>query len=212
MTPSDDTCQRLLNAAGPLFAEQGLKATTVRNICDRAGVNLAAVNYHFRDKKQLYHDAVRHAAQTCESRVPIPDWAPGTPPEQKLRDFVVMFLNRVAVDHEPAWHAQLIMRELTHPTPACAEFVRDFVRPCFETLSGVLREFLPDVPEPKRLLVGFSIVGQCLHYRVARPVMEHLIGANEFRAFGIDLLADHITEFSLAAIGRLAARANSEGS
>ena len=39
MTTSDDTRQRLLDAAGPLFAEQGLKATTVRNICDRAGVN-----------------------------------------------------------------------------------------------------------------------------------------------------------------------------
>ena len=123
-----------------------------------------------------------------------------------------MFLNRVAIDHEPAWHAQLLMRELTHPTPACAEFVREFVRPCFEALSGVLQELLPGVPEPKRLLVGFSIVGQCLHYRVARPILEHLLGANEFRAFGIDLLAEHITEFSLAAIGRLAAGPHREGS
>jgi len=211
MTTAEETRQRLLDAAGPLFAEQGLKATTVRNICDRAGVNLAAVNYHFRDKKQLYHEAVGHAAACCEARVPIPDWPPGTPPERKLRDFVVMFLNRVAVDHEPAWHAQLLMRELTHPTPACAEFVRDFVRPCFEVLSGVLREFLPDVPELKRRLVGFSIVGQCLHYRVARPVIEHLVGANEFRTYSVDLLADHITEFSLAAIGRLAGRPHRKG-
>ncbi|MBI1917131.1 MAG: CerR family C-terminal domain-containing protein [Planctomycetes bacterium] len=211
MTTADETRQRLLDAAGPLFAEQGLKATTVRVICDRADMNLAAINYHFRDKKQLYHEAVRHAAHCCDARVPIPDWPAGTPPERKLRDFVAMFLNRVAVDHEPAWHAQLLMRELTHPTPACAEFVRDFVRPCFEALSGVLRELLPDVPELKRRLVAFSIVGQCLHYRVARPVIEHLVGAGEFRNYGVDLLAGHITEFSLAAIDRLAARSHRKG-
>src|SRR5205823_9323698 len=76
MTTAEETRQRLLDAAGPLFAEQGLKATTVRVLCDRAGVNLAAINYHFRDKKQLYHEAVRHAARCCDARVPIPTGRP----------------------------------------------------------------------------------------------------------------------------------------
>src|SRR5438094_9499460 len=98
MNPPDTTRQRLLDAAGPLFAERGFGATSVRDICRAAGVNQAAINYHFRDKEQFYSEAVRHAAACCTARVPLPTWVPGTPPRQKLRDFVRMFLERLVVD------------------------------------------------------------------------------------------------------------------
>src|SRR5262249_45113140 len=184
---------------------------TVRAITDKAGVNLGPVNFHFGSKEQFYAEAVRHAASTCCQSVPDPQWQPGTPPEQKLRDFVTTFLQRVVVDREPAWHARLIMREMSQPTPACTQFVRDFARPTFEMLSGILAQLLPAAPEAKRRLCGFSIVGQILHYRFARPVLTHLIGAEAFRALDVAVLAEHITEFSLAALERLAARPRKRG-
>ena len=49
---TDDTASRLLNAAGPIFAEKGYQNATVREICAAAGVNLASVNYYFRDKER----------------------------------------------------------------------------------------------------------------------------------------------------------------
>src|SRR5262245_2291700 len=98
MTTADDNRERLLEAAGPLVAEKGLRATTVREITDKAGVNLGAVNFHFGSKEQFYAEAVRLAASTCTQSVPDPQWQPGTPPEQKLRDFVTTFLQRVVVD------------------------------------------------------------------------------------------------------------------
>lgn len=201
----DDTRQQLLDTAGPLFAERGFRATTVREICDAARANQAAINYHFRDKENLYIECVRHAAAVCTSRTPMPAWPDGTPPQEKLRAFVRMFLNRVAVDHEPAWHAQLIMREMLLPTQACAEFVKDYVQPTISVLRGILAELLPEsVPERKRMLVGFSIVGQILHYRSARPVLSLLVGLETFRSFDVETLTEHITAFSLAAVERLA--------
>jgi AcrR family transcriptional regulator len=201
----DDTRQQLMDAAGPLFAERGFRATTVREICESAKANQAAINYHFRDKENLYVECVRQAGQSCLARVPMPTWPEGTPPEQKLRDFVRMFLNRVAVDHEPAWQGQLIMREMLLPTKACAEFVKDYVRPTFGVMREILGELLPpQVPERTRLLLGFSIVGQVLHYRSARPVLVMLVGPETFHSFDVETLTDHITKFSLAAIAQFA--------
>ena len=50
----EGTHARLLEVAGQIFAEQGFQAAKVRNICARAKVNIAAVNYHFGDKLGLY--------------------------------------------------------------------------------------------------------------------------------------------------------------
>ncbi len=204
MHSSEDTRQRLIETAGPIFAEKGFRATTVREISERAEVNLASINYHFGDKESLYLATVHHAGLTCQQRIPLPEWEPGTPPAQKLHGFITVFLNRVAVDHEPVWIGQLITRELIYPTRACEHFVREFARPNFEMLDQILCELLgPDVPPTKRQLVIFSIIGQCLHYRFCRPVIHALLGPEEFAKYNVELLSNHITAFTLAALATL---------
>ena len=49
-----ETRRRLLDAAGEVFAEKGFAKATVREICQKAEANIAAVNYHFGDKEKLY--------------------------------------------------------------------------------------------------------------------------------------------------------------
>ena len=61
MVTQDPTKARLLEAAGEEFAEKGFELARVRAICERAGANLAAVNYHFGDKEQLYVEVLREA-------------------------------------------------------------------------------------------------------------------------------------------------------
>jgi AcrR family transcriptional regulator len=48
-----DTKNRILDAAERLFADHGFPATSMRDITNEAGVNLAAVNYHFGSKEAL---------------------------------------------------------------------------------------------------------------------------------------------------------------
>ncbi len=196
-----------MDAAGPMFAERGFRSTTVREICEAAKANQAAINYHFGDKENLYVECVRHAGQCCSVRSPLPNWPENTQPREKLRDFIRMFLNRVAVDHDPAWHAQLIMREMLLPTKACAEFVKEYVKPTFSVLRDIIGVMLPEAtPERTRMLIGFSIVGQILHYRSARPVLSMLVGPEAFQSLDIETLTDHITDFSLAAMKKFASR------
>lgn len=200
----DDTRQRLIDAAGPIFAEQGFRATTVRQICQAAEANVALVNYHFGDKERLYAEAVRCAARCCLERAPFPTWGPDVSPRRKLREFITTFLQRVAVEHEPAWHGQLILREIMVPTKAVTEFLQSHVQPTAELLRKILDELLPtEWPERQKQLVGFSIVGQILHYWSNRTVIALIVGEEEFQRLDVELLAEHITTFSLAAIDGL---------
>jgi len=61
----EKTRDKILSAAGEVFAEQGFEGATIRAITERAGVNVAAVNYHFRDKAELYGRVVLNA---CSAR------------------------------------------------------------------------------------------------------------------------------------------------
>ena len=152
MASSDDPRRRLLEAAGQIFAEKGYEGATVREIIDRAGVNIAAVNYYFREKERLYAEAVKQAACGSVEDTPMPAWPPGTPPAVKLRDFIRAMVGRLLRKDKPAWHSRLVMRELTQPTPACAEWVRDYVRPNAEVLTSILAEFLPPDASPLKRL------------------------------------------------------------
>src|SRR5262249_60532086 len=117
----------------------GFDAANVREITESAGTSVAAVNYYFRSKEELYVEAARHAAASLIEAAPMPAWAPGTPAEARLRDFIRVFLSRLLREDVPAWHRQLILRELAEPRHGtCEAFVRGFVRPPVETLLGSL--------------------------------------------------------------------------
>src|SRR5260370_37608549 len=58
---SDPTRGKLLEVAGRVFADRGYQATTIREICQRAGANVAAVNYHFGDKLGLYTEILHQS-------------------------------------------------------------------------------------------------------------------------------------------------------
>jgi hypothetical protein len=124
-----------------------------------------------------------------------------TPPEQ-LRGFIHHFLSRVlAVDDLDGWRNRLLLREMLQPTSASDVLIRESIRPRFERLSAVLRRICPEAEEKKLNALAFSVIGQCLHYKMARSIAERLIGADAFRALDREFLTDHITSFCLAALG-----------
>jgi AcrR family transcriptional regulator len=197
----DTKRERIVDAAGELFAERGFDATTVRDICQAAEANVAAVNYYFGDKQRLYIEAVVRAHRWRMDRVKLPDWDADTAPEKKLADFIHTFIRRVLTGPGDTWHSRLIMREISNPSAACAELVQSSIRPQFEILLSILHELLPGERDQEKLrLTAFSIVGQCLFYHFADPVIRNLLGPEEYNNLDIEKLANHVGEFSLSAI------------
>jgi len=200
-TEPDETRQRIMDAAEPIFAEIGYEATTVRMICERAGVkNIGAVNYYFRGKENLYTEVVKNALSCCSDGLPFPEWRSGTSGEQKLRDFIHVLMSRFV--RAPRLSAmQLVMREFASPSMATREAVMAHIHPMAQLLHAILSELIPDVPIEKRWLIGFSIVGQCLYYRQNWAVAEILVGKETMERLDVELLAGHIADFSLKALG-----------
>ncbi|MGQ0636778.1 MAG: CerR family C-terminal domain-containing protein [Planctomycetaceae bacterium] len=198
----DDTRQRLIEAAGEIFGEEGFRAATVREICARARANLAAVNYHFGDKFALYVAAVQ-AAHCGNAEMLNPQWPADMDAPTKLRVFIREWLRNFLDESRPAWQAKLMLREMAEPTEACAKLVEAYIRPMAQSLHDILIDLLPaNVREDDRWLIGFSIVGQCLFYKVHRPVAELLFGKERYGELDLDRLSEHISRFSLAALGQ----------
>jgi AcrR family transcriptional regulator len=202
MAGPDLTKGRLLEAAGEEFAEKGFDAARIRSICRRAGANLAAVNYHFGDKEQLYIAAVLEAHRCGMVNPPESAARLGTPAEQ-LRQYIHFFLSNVAAMNQQknSWHHALMLREMLQPTAASETLVREAIRPRFERLKQILRQACPEADELRLDALGFSVVGQCLHYKMASAIIERVIGPEAYRALDLDYLTDHISGFCLAALG-----------
>ena len=198
----DDTRTRILTAAGPIFAEKGFQAATVREICQAAGVNLASVNYYFGDKEALYIEAVKLARRLRASQAPMPELSDDMPPEERLRIFVQTMVTRMVGIEDVSWQSQLMMHEMLRPTKACQAMVEEYLRPEFELLLDILRELLPhDVPHHDLYHAGFSIIGQCLFYRVAGDVVRFIVSPDEFQQhYTVERLTDHIYRMSLAGL------------
>ena len=204
----DATARRILDAAGPVFAERGFPQTTVRDICRRARVNVAAVNYYFGDKRRLYAEALRHGMRSSLQRFP-PDRGLGQnpSPEERLYAFVHSFLSRFLAVGQPAWHGKLCAREMTEPTGALDALVDDIVRPMFERLQQIVRELAGRrVTQDRVQFCALSIVGQCMHYYYGRSVVQRLLPAQPIDARSIERIARHITEFSLGALRSMRAK------
>jgi TetR/AcrR family transcriptional regulator, regulator of cefoperazone and chloramphenicol sensitivity len=200
--PEDPTQKRLLEAAGLEFAANGYESARIRKICERAGANVSAVNYHFGDKSELYVAAVLHAHK-CGADPDDDDGSSLAPPEEQLRCFIYHFLVRVlAVDAPDDWRRQLMLREMLNPTKAFEALLAELIRPRFLRLQGILRALCPGVDDRKLNALSFSVIGQCFHYRVAGSFIEGLIGKDAREALDRDYLTDHITSFCLAALCR----------
>ena len=212
MSGLDSTKQKILLAAGPIFAKRGFRGATVREICDAAQVNLASINYYFGDKQQLYIETVVHARQMRAKQVPFPKWNDETEPEEKLRDFVAILLNRTGAMRSAPWQVRLLIREVLQPTEACRKLVEEYFRPFLEMLMNIIDEVLRTrLPEQERLQMAFSIIGQCMYYRFAGDVAQMVIEDKGFDDyFDIEQLTNHITEFSLGALSRIRERQRCE--
>jgi AcrR family transcriptional regulator len=199
---SNGTEQRLLEAAGEIFAEYGYRAATIRQICEKAGANIAAVNYHFGDKEGLYTAVLRSVPKAHAEKYPPDLGLPGgATAEQKLRACIHSLLQRVFDEGRPGWHTKILAREMIEPTRALDKLVEEVARPIHRELASIVRDLLGSGANNEAVrLCALSVMSQCVYYQHARSVIRRLYPEQNYDGEGIARLVDHITRFSLGAL------------
>ena len=198
----EPTFDRLLQVAVEVFAESGFRAATVRDICTKANVNVASVNYYFRSKEALYIKALAFAFDEANKRYPQDDALnKNLPPEQRLRFFIENFLHKLMDDSHLGFHGKLIAREIAEPTRALDEIIATTIAPTCALLEDIIRQILGQnagTAFVHRCIT--SIMGQCLMFKHSRSIIDRLYPHLIEDSKAIQATADHITQFSLIAL------------
>ena len=206
------TEKRLLEAAGEVFAEYGYRAATIRQICEKAGANIAAVNYHFGDKDGLYMAVLRFVHKTYVEKYP-PDRGLDSRAtvEQRLRAYIRSLLYRIFAEGRPGWHMKLMAREMMEPTGALDTLVKEAARPLHQELASIIREFFGSgASEEAVRLSTLSVLSQGVYYHSARPIINRLYPQQIYDGREIERLIEHITQFSIFALKGLAKKMKDE--
>ena len=206
----DNTRERLLIQAELLFSRKGFAAVSVREITSAADTNLAAVNYHFGNKMNLYLSVfkerwvpraqeVRKFFKNFLSEKNHPDTSdPDT--SDIIRAIATAFLEGAMTDDERHCHINLMLRELTHPTEAISIVVDEVIRPMHHDIQKRIRPSLPaNINLEKLTLSIFSIISMILYFELARPVVS-LVMDLEFDSQYKSRVIDHIVSFTMNGI------------
>ena len=136
-----ETKERIIQAAGPLFAQHGYDGTTSKAICQQAEVNMAAVNYHFGSRDGLYIavleevqdyllniDELKKLARVEDS------------PREKIERFVDFFIEDAFCKND--WHVRVWIRELLQPSPHIQRIITQKGLPKFYIAAEIFEQAL----------------------------------------------------------------------
>ena len=203
----DQTREKILTEAEALFADKGYHAVSVREITRRAACNLAAVNYHFGNKHNLYLEVFRSRCLPRAKKVhndfkKTVSAFTSPSPADIIQTLAAVFLGGAMTDEERFQQSQLVSRELAEPTEAFEIMANGAFKPLFEDVLICLQAALPHRIVPEKMVLSVSsIFSMIIHFNFARPMISLATGHvydDDFKS----KLIDHITDFALHGLSR----------
>jgi AcrR family transcriptional regulator len=167
-----DTKERILDTAERLFSEQGYAATSLRSIIARAGVNLAAVHYHFHSKEALLEAVIlRRSVPANHERLALLERfekeAGGNPPplEKVIEAFVAPTLQMSRDPQSPSMVFMKLLGRLHAEGDLLPQILTSQFGDVLERFGAALRAALPDLPPEElfwRLNLALGALAQTL--------------------------------------------------
>jgi AcrR family transcriptional regulator len=187
--PKETTEQRLIRISGELFAEHRYEEVTIRDIAEAAGVNIAAVNYHFGGKEELFAATIRHAFEQVQT----PLTSSAREAEAMLADMAQQILARLFLaDPTAAWQQRLLSRAILHNAALVRAVVDEYTLKDVEALAATLARANPKAPHEACVTGALGVLGECLFVRQSGSLYTSLLPITKLDAKALRTLAERI--------------------
>lgn len=131
-----DTKTKMIEAAVTLFAKQGYAAVSVREVARVAGVNVAAVSYHFGGKEGLYQAVLEEQFAPIAGLLEKLPQLSAMSGESRLR----LYADSIAgIHHQRPYFIRIMTSELTNPT-VCFPIIKKYISQVFRFIHEALRD------------------------------------------------------------------------
>ena len=192
--------ERLVHAALPLFAHQGFAKTSTREIAEAAGTNLAAIKYYFGDKAGLYRAVFFELQPTSDEEIARFDGV-ALSLRDALRGLYLGFLEPLKQGELTSLCMKLHMREMLEPTGLWEEEIQRGIKPMHDALVALLCRHLGlkrADDEVQRLAVCVAALG--VHLHVGRDVTDALAPALNRGAAAFDRWLERLVMYAEAMV------------
>ena len=196
--PQHETRTRILDAAEELFMQHGFEGTSMRLLTGRAGVNLAAVNYHFGSKHALVEAVFRRRLDPMnQARIAELEKLEGAAaPEQIIRAFVSPTL-RLVEDAKGGGRnfIRLLGRTYTEPAKAVRQLIGQMYAPVMDRFKSALARALPQMPSEELVWRMHFMFGTLAYTLAATDTVQLIAGCKPEDRYDARLLEERLTAF-----------------
>ena len=197
--PQHETRTRILDAAEELFMQQGFGGTSMRLLTSKAGVNLAAVNYHFGSKDALIEAVFRRRLDPMNNaRIAALDAleAGGTPDADAIiRAFVGPSLRMIEDAKGGRSFIRLLGRTYTEPTKGIRQLIGQMYAPTMQRYKAALERALPQMPREELVWRMHFMFGTLAYTLAATDTVQLIAGSKPEDRYDARLLEDRLTAF-----------------
>jgi len=199
---------RILDAAEGLFMEHGFEATSLRSITTAAGVNLAAVNYHFGSKEELFQAVLtRRLDPMNQDRVALltrfeeeasPD------PVACERILTALFVPALRLARDPARGGENYLRLLGRAYADPAPFIRQFLSAQYAVMitrfKAAFGRALPQLPKRELSWRLHFIMGALSYTLAATDALKLIAELSPRESHNDEVLLRRLAPFLLAGL------------
>jgi AcrR family transcriptional regulator len=195
------TKDKIIEAAEEIFANYHYEHATVKMICDRANVNIASVNYHFRCKKELYLDVLEVMHQRINSKEKALYTLEVQEKSQEGWERYVTELTGIMLSNPDSadlknWH-KIIFRELNTPSEAFDEIYLRYCLPVLEHINLNIKHFFPHMNKHELFMWFITILSQICFIHSSRTLITKFYGPDFYDENNLKEFTKHISRTML---------------
>ena len=203
--PQHETRTRILDAAEELFMQQGFGGTSMRLLTSKAGVNLAAVNYHFGSKDALIEAVFRRRLDSMNAAriAALDEIEVGATPDVEaiIRAFISPGL-RMMEDAKSGGRnfIRLLGRTYTEPAKGIRQLIGQMYAPAMQRYKAALERALPQMPREELVWRMHFMFGTLAYTLAATDTVQLIAGSKPEDRYDARLLEERLTAFMAAGL------------